>query len=85
MPATLALHHVWLLSIAIADVAGDDTLADFGDLGKDLLGGFVLAVVVAIAYTFIKLRWRDQNPPEQFISITSLKEPNEPTKAVSRK
>jgi len=30
-----------------------------------------LAVVLAIAYTFIKLRRRDRNPPAAFISITA--------------
>jgi hypothetical protein len=83
MPATFALYHLWLLSIAIADVAADDTLSDFGDLGKQLLGGFALAGVVAVAYTFIKLRRRDQKPPEQFISISSFKGTDETTK-VSR-
>ena len=44
--------------------------SDFSDLGMKLLGGFVLAVVVAIAFTIIKLRWRDKNPPAAFISIS---------------
>lgn len=77
MTATLALHHLSLLSIAFLQ---DDTLSDFSDLGKQLLGGFVLAVVVAVAYTFIKLRLRDQKPPAQFISISSFKGPDEATK-----
>ena len=45
--------------------------SDFNDLGKKLLEGFGLAVVLAIAYTFIKLRRRDRNPPAAFISITA--------------
>lgn len=77
MPATLVLHHLCLLSITILQ---DDTFSDFGDLGKYLLGGFALAVVVAVAYTFIKLRLRDQKPPEQFISISSYKGTDEATK-----
>lgn len=77
MPATLVLHHLWLLSITILQ---DDTFSDFGDLGKYLLGGFVLAVVVAVAYAFIKLRWRDQKAPEQFISISSPRDADEATK-----
>jgi len=83
MPATLALYHLWWLSIAIADVAADDLGSDFGDLGKELLGGFAIAVVAAVAYAFLKLRWRDHNPPAQFISISPLKQPNKATK-VSR-
>jgi hypothetical protein len=79
MPATFAFYHLWLLSIAIADVGADD-MSDFGDLGKQLLGGFVLAVVVAVAYAFIKIRLRDQKPPEQFISISSFKGTDEATK-----
>jgi hypothetical protein len=45
--------------------------SDFNDLGRKLLGGFVLAVVFAIAFTVIKLRLRDKNPPAKFISITA--------------
>lgn len=78
MPATLVLQHLWLLSISILQ---DDTFSDFGDLGKQLLGGFAIAVVVAVAYAFIKLRLRDQKPSTQFISISSLKGPDEVPKA----
>jgi hypothetical protein len=49
----------------------ETTGSDFNDLGKKLLEGFALAVVCAIAYTFIKLRRRDRNPPPAFISITA--------------
>jgi hypothetical protein len=83
MPATLMLHHLWLLSIAIADVIGDDS-SDFGDLGKELLGGFAIAVVIAVAYAFIKLRLRDQKPAAQFISISSSEGPDLPTKPPER-
>ena len=77
MPATLMIHHLCLLSITIlqADVS------DFDDLGQLLLGGFVLAVVVAVTYTFIRLRMRDRKPPEQFISISSFKGTDDLTKA----
>ncbi|MEP6637572.1 MAG: hypothetical protein ABJB97_12670 [Acidobacteriota bacterium] len=77
MPTTLALYHLSLLLISLLQ---DDTAADFNDLGRKLLGGFVLAVVVAVAYTFIKLRLRDQKPPAQFISITSFPNKEEPSK-----
>lgn len=49
----------------------ETTGSDFNDLGSKLLEGFALAVVCAIAYTFIKLRRRDRNPPAAFISITA--------------
>jgi len=66
MPTTIALYYLSLLAISFLQ---DDTSSDFSDLGKKLLGGFTLAVVVAVAYTFIKLRLRDKKPPAEFISI----------------
>jgi hypothetical protein len=69
MPATLALYHLGLVSTALQQ----DAPSDFSDLGMKLLGGFVLAVVVAVAFTLIKLRWRDNRPPAEFISINSSK------------
>jgi hypothetical protein len=65
---TLALHYFGLLSITILQ---EDPSSDFSELGKELLGGFMLAVVIAVAYTFIKLRLRDKKPPTQFLSISS--------------
>jgi len=70
MPTILALYHLSLLLISLLQ---DDTASAFNDLGKQLLGGFVLAVVVAVAYTFIKLRLRDKKPSAQFISINPEK------------
>ena len=77
MPTTLALQQLSLLVISLLQ---DDNLVNFGELGGKLLGGFVLAVVVAIAFAFIKLRWRDQNPPAQFISINPPATKDEPAK-----
>jgi hypothetical protein len=65
MPTTLALHYLYLIAICFLQ---DDTV-DFNDLGNKLLGGFILAVVVAVTWAILKLRWRDKNPPAQFISI----------------
>ncbi|HEY7785197.1 MAG TPA: hypothetical protein VIB00_10745 [Pyrinomonadaceae bacterium] len=48
--------------------------ADFNELGKLLLGGFAAAVVVALAFTFIKLRLREKKPPTtDFLSIDHRK------------
>jgi hypothetical protein len=65
---TLALH---CLAISLLQ---DSIGTDFSDLGRKLLGGFALAVVFAIAFTVIKLRLRDKNPPRAFISVTSCRE-----------
>jgi len=66
MPATLALYHLSFLAISFLQ---QDTSSDFNGLGKKLLGGFVLAVAVAIAFAFIKMRLSDRKPPAKFISI----------------
>ena len=48
----------------------DTGFSEVGDLGNLLLIGFVLAVVVAVAFTFMRLRLREKRPPSaQFISI----------------
>jgi hypothetical protein len=65
MPTTLALY----LSLLTISFLQEDLTADFGELGGKLLGGFVLAVVVAVTFAVLKMRWRDKNPPAQFISI----------------
>jgi len=66
MPIILAL--VQFLSFSVSDQPLD-TSTDFSDLGRKILGGFVLAVVVAITFTLVRLRWRDKNPPAKFISV----------------
>jgi hypothetical protein len=49
-----------------------ETTTDFNDLGKLLLGGVAAAIVVAIAFTFVRLKVRDKKPPtSNFISISS--------------
>jgi hypothetical protein len=65
MPTTLALY----LSLLAISFLQDNISADFGELGGKLLGGFILAVVVAVTLAILKVRWRDKNPPAQFISI----------------
>jgi hypothetical protein len=78
MPTTLALYCLILVAITFLQ---DGNAVDFSELGKLLLGGFVLAVVVAVAYTFIRLRWRDKNPSSGFVSINPIETEDEPVKA----
>jgi hypothetical protein len=77
MPTAIALYHFSLLLISVLQ---DEISSDFDGLGKQLLAGFVLAVVVAVAYTFIKLRLRDKKLPAQFISISSFHRTDETSK-----
>ena len=47
-----------------------DTIgSDFSDLGRKLLGGFLVGVAFAVAFAVSKVRQRDKNPPKPFISI----------------
>ncbi len=68
MPATFVLYQLSFIAIGLAT---EGLSSDFDGLGKQLLGGFALAVAVAVVYTLIKLRLRDRKPPAQFISISS--------------
>jgi FtsH-binding integral membrane protein len=70
MPTALALYHLTFIGLSLLP---EDTSSDLSGMGKQLLGGFVLAVVVAVAFTFIKLRMRDKKPPAKFISISPEK------------
>lgn len=66
------LRNLTLFAICFAQEAD---VSDFNDLGMLLFGGFVLALGVAIAFTFVKLRLRDKKPPrDAFLSINSLQE-----------
>ena len=65
---TFAFYCLGSLAISLLQ---ESIGSDFGDLGRKFLGAFVLAVVVAIAFTVVKLRLRDKNPPATFISITA--------------
>ena len=77
MPTTFALYQFCLIAICFLQ---DDTTADFSELGSKLLGGFVLAVIVGVTYAVLKLRWRDKNPPAQFISINPTERNDESAK-----
>ena len=53
----------------------DTVAADFSDLGTLLLGGFVVAIAVALGFTFVRLRLRERKPvSSQFVSITAANE-----------
>jgi hypothetical protein len=68
MPATFVLYQLSVIAISLAP---EGPASDFDGLGKQLLGGFALAVAVAVVYTLIKLRLRDRKPPAQFLSIST--------------
>lgn len=56
-------------------IISDETVgSDFGDLGRQLLAGFLIAVALAVLFTIGKMRWRNQNPPAKFISIRASDE-----------
>jgi hypothetical protein len=79
MPTTFALYQICLIAISFLQ---DDTTADFSELGSKLLGGFALAVVVAVTFAVLKLRWRDKNPPARFISINPTEKNDEAAKSL---
>lgn len=67
---------LWLtgqLASATITLFQQDATSDFQDLGKLLLGGFVLAAGGGIAFTVIRLRMREKKPPAaEFISISDF-------------
>ena len=68
----IAALLVYLLNILEVFVSDADVLEDMNDLGTLMLGGFILALVGAIAITIIRLRIREKRPEApQFISINS--------------
>ena len=72
MPQTLLFSLLSIHNLAVF-LLQEEIASDFNDLGKLLLGGFVLAVAVAIGLTFVRLRLRDKKVPvSEFISISSV-------------
>ena len=52
-----------------------DTIgSDLSDLGRKLLGGFLVGVAFAVAFAVSKVRQRDKNPPKPFISIIATEQ-----------
>ena len=81
MPTVFALYQLGVIAISLLE---DNTSSDFNDLGRQLIGGFVAAVVIAVVFTFIKLRLREKHPPAPFISITSPKQTGETSELVNK-
>lgn len=49
-----------------------EAATDFNDLGKLMLAGLGAAIVLAIAFTFFRLKVRERNPTKStFTSISS--------------
>jgi hypothetical protein len=70
----MILFPLFTNSLALIIVVEENT-GNFDDLGKLLLGGVVAAIVVAIAFTFVRFRLRDKKPQRSsFISISSEKD-----------
>jgi hypothetical protein len=62
-----------LNSLALLYLLQEET-SNFDDLGKLLLGGVAAAILVAVAFTFVRFRLRDKKPQtSSFISISSDK------------
>ena len=69
---TIALYNLYVFSILFVQEAA---ATDFDDLGTMLLGGFALAIVVAVLFVFVKLRLRDKKPQTaEFLSISNVSE-----------
>ena len=47
-----------------------ESATDFNDIGKLMLGGFAIAIVLALAFTFFRLKVRERNPGKS--SFTSI-------------
>ena len=52
-----------------------ETNSNFDDLGTLLLGGVAAAIVVAVAFSFVRLRLREKNPPKS--NFTTIGTTNE--------
>jgi hypothetical protein len=62
------------LSIALLNLT-EQVETSFDDLGKLMVVGVSAAVVIAVAFTLVRFRFRDKNPPtSNFISISAPQE-----------
>jgi len=70
----MIVSSLCLNSLALLNLLQEET-SNFDDLGTLLLGGVAAAIVVAVAFTFVRFRLRDKKPQtSNFISISSDKE-----------
>ena len=59
-----------LSSVLLIVLFSQEEPTNFNDLGKLLLGGVAAAIVCAVAFTFVRLKFRDKRPEtSNFISI----------------
>jgi hypothetical protein len=73
MLPTLLFSFYFLTLLAMSLVQESEVAADFNDLGKLLLGGFAAAIVIALTFTFVKLRLRERKPQvAEVLSINSF-------------
>ncbi|HEY6121514.1 MAG TPA: hypothetical protein VIV66_16255 [Pyrinomonadaceae bacterium] len=64
--------------ISIALVLEDNLTSEFGDLGKLLLAGVLVAIFFAVTFTIVRMRLRDKNPrAPDFISIKTASHSDE--------
>jgi hypothetical protein len=62
-----------LICYSLAFISDVTASEDFNDLGKLMLAGFLLAVGVALAFTFVRLRLRDRKTQNaSVLSITAV-------------
>jgi len=67
---------VWF-SIALLNLM-QEVQTSFDDLGKLMLVGFSAAILVAVAFTLVRLRLRDKSPAtSNFISINATENKEE--------
>lgn len=66
MQTLIAIRNVGLLSFSLLQ---SDISSDFNDLGHMLLGGFALALVLAVLLAYVKLKTRDTNAARPLLSI----------------
>ena len=67
----MLLMFMWLESVTLLGLIQEGP-SEFQDLGTLLLVGVAAAIVVAIAFTFVRLKLRDKKPQTSaFISIAA--------------
>ena len=58
--------------LALSILVQQESETNFNDLGKLMIGGVIVALLVALAFTFIRLKLRDRKPQDSgFVTIGS--------------